>query len=152
MKTLKELCDGKPSNAIKAMIEGLRTQSKRPDFKIRMSTFGSQHPNEKVCYGCAATCTLQQLTGINFVADTGRSMIEDTYTRAEVLKVRHKDLDKFEDAIDEFRLCELDPIFAYFGVEKPLIRVHGWSLQTDDWQEQIPEIEKYVKKLIKLGL
>ena len=47
MKTLKELCDGKPSNAIKAMIEGLRTQSKRPDFKIRMSTFGSQHQEEK---------------------------------------------------------------------------------------------------------
>ena len=50
--------------ALQAMVDGLKRQSKRKGFMVDMVTFGNVSP--ETCYGCAATCTLQEMYGVNF--------------------------------------------------------------------------------------
>ena len=52
--------------AIDAMLIGLETIP-NGSFKIDMTTFGNIDNN--VCYGCAATCALQQLYDVRFTSD-----------------------------------------------------------------------------------
>lgn len=47
-RSIKELAP-KPSDAIKAMIDGLINQNQRDDFEIEMRTFGASGMN--MCYG-----------------------------------------------------------------------------------------------------
>ncbi len=50
----------RPSNAVWAMVLGIDGALARDDFTIDMGTFGESY--DGMCYGCAATCALQQIT------------------------------------------------------------------------------------------
>ena len=142
MESIKQLIQNKPSIALQAMVDGLKEQSKRKDFKIRMTTFGES--NNKFCYGCAATCTLQKIAGKDLTADN----IGLTNDRATFLKFDPIELKSFELAIDEAREGCLYELFNFCGTAVlNKISYYGFRLKTDDWEEQLPIVEKLIKEL-----
>lgn len=72
----------KPSEAVQAMIDGLKN---RRGLRINMGTYGqSEDEKSKICYGCAATCTVQQVAGKKIPA----SLIDFTHERARALSFK----------------------------------------------------------------
>jgi hypothetical protein len=152
MRSIFELAP-KPSDAVRAMIDGLREHSKREDFKINMAYFGlkptlSLLGDSNICYGCAATCALQKITGVTLVWET----IEEV-GRVKAYDLQYGDMKTFEIAIDGLRCGELNSLFSYYGV--PQIRWFDFNLphlKTDSWEAGLPRYEKLYKKLIEKGL
>ncbi len=151
MKTLKEHCGGKVSAAIIAMCDGLVEQDKRPDFAVNMNYFGMRPMSRTdLCYGCAATCAAQKLSGVNLTA----GHIAVAKWRAQAMHLDEDDLEKFETAIDKFRRGYVRDLFNYFDAT-PLAELSSdeeWRLTNDSWERQLPEIRQYAAKLERLGL
>jgi hypothetical protein len=147
--------------AVDAMIKGLYRQSKRSDFKIDMATFGFYSGTRKKCFGCAATCTIQQIGNVNFKDD----QIHEAFKN---LNVSNGDLQRFENAIDTFRtgyamyvpLYNMQPLLHYFKLtrKKKLCAEiskkskHLLKLDTFNWRTRIPEYRKFCKYLKKLDV
>lgn len=169
MKTFKELCDGKVWRALEAMITGLETQSKRDDFRIHMRTFGetlafnawAAHSRSQfipsrssICFGCAATCTIQQLTAKNFTPNID---ISGRYERARFLDVNTFDLASFEKAVDEMRAGNFVSILDYMGYDISesnknrimCIKLWGYlpGLTTEGWQDNLPSYRVVLRYL-----
>lgn len=135
----------KPSVALQHMVDGLLKQSRRKDFIIDMGTFGST--DSKICYGCAATCTIQSIAKVTlFPLD-----IYYAGDRARKAKADMDELRKFEEAIDcarrgwmftLFRFCEVEYVGTFDG---------KFDLRTDDWRQQLPEVRETISKLKKAG-
>jgi hypothetical protein len=106
-KTIRELLDGKIHKAIEAMVNGIKNQMEREDFKFYFTSFGAAHNG--ICYGCAATCTIQEIAGKNL----DKNNIDDVVFRAKALNFESHDLVKFEGAIDSMRQSNLYPILKY---------------------------------------
>ena len=143
----------KPSVAIWAMINGIWKSDARDDFKINMSTFGDIA--DEVCYGCAATCAIQEITGIEFKSSDILYTIDN---RAEILFGRNyvdylPDLNKFEDAIDEFRNGDPVDLLDLYGIEDEDISYisSNWKLRNNNWRKELIKIEIYVKQLEDRG-
>lgn len=146
----------KPSEALQAMVDGLLKYSKRKNFRIRMSTFGSiDHApgniNEYICYGCAATCALQQIANKDLNCGTN---IGNQEVRARQLGFSIKDENEFEEAMDIARRGNTIDLFYYFRLAPPNNNnlVHpSYGLQTSDWREQIPEVRRHIRALKAAG-
>ena len=153
-QTFRQLCKGKISTALQAMIDGLKFQSQRKDFRVDMSTFGgfsnSGDKGSLVCFGCAATCTIQQLLEINFTD----SQIGSLSGRSRQTIRDSDDLDRFEEAIDMVGRGDLFYIFDYMGDRDSheLSDDNRWILNTDNWQEQMPLVQDFVDTLKLKGL
>ena len=153
-QTFRELCNGKVSAALQAMIDGLKLQSQRKDFRVDMSTFGTFYDPENkeipVCFGCAATCTVQQLSKVNFTD----AQIDSSSGRSRLTIHNSNDLDRFEEAIDYARMGDLFSIFDYMGDRDSheFSDDNRWLLCTDDWQEQMPLVQDFVDVLKSKGL
>ena len=148
MKTFKDLLP-ETSDAVQAMYEGLLTQSKRKDFEIDMDSFGKS--NGKICFGCAATCAVQQATGINLTP----ASINTLKDRTTKLKIDYEDLHSFEHAIDMFRKGYSELLFYYYGFKncKELGEKYkpNFYLFDDDWEEQMPLVKDYIERLRTAG-
>lgn len=126
-----ELCDGKVWRAVEAMINGLLTQDQREDFRIDMNSFG--RTSQQICFGCAATCAVQQLVGINLKADT-------ITHRYETLNVDRGDIYEFEHAINALRMGALGVLFDYFKKPRTLVSFRRLPiLHTYNWRTGIQE-------------
>lgn len=156
MKTIRELTENKPSNAIFAMIEGLKEQSEREDFRIKMLTFGTS--NGDYCFGCAATCTIQKISKINLTIEN----INTKEERANALGFNLDELTIFEDCIDNLRNGTRLPAYVYYGY-KNLLNFYGINdniipdeemktLNSWDWHENLQPYINYANKLKSLGL
>jgi len=144
MESIKELIQSKPSIALQAMVDGLREQSKRKDFEIRMSTFG--HSDNKYCYGCAATCAIQKIANKNL----SRENIIVYGQRAKFLNFDPIELNSFELAIDDARIGYLNRLFNFCGTAAALNKLSYYGLfelSTNDWEEQLPKVELLIKEL-----
>ena len=152
----------KPSQIVRAMINGLYKQSKRENFQIDMRTFGANRrkmlaayhdysmPKRKTCFGCAATCALQEITGIMLTQD------EISYT---LYRERAAGLDgtrRFEQAVDYLRRGNLLGFYEYckdhFGVFPPAYPEILTTLSTQAWPYNIWQYEKYAEWLEGQGL
>jgi len=153
-QTFRELCKDKVSTALQAMIDGLKFQSQRKDFRVDMATFGgfsnSGDKGSLVCFGCAATCTIQQLSEVNFTD----SLIGSSSGRSRQTIRNSNDLAGFEEAIDCARMGNLISIFNYMGDRDSheFSDDDRWFLGTDDWQEQLPLVQDFVDMLKLKGL
>jgi len=139
----------KPSEALNAMVKGLYRQSRRKGFKIDMNTYGDSYHRSKICCGCAATCTIQEIAHKNLIFKKG----EDIYyltTRAEKLDLIKEDVDVFEMAIDSARVGNYDRLFEYFGISEYWSK-EDFYLSTSNWKEDIPLVRKSIRKLEKAG-
>jgi len=153
-QTFRELCKDKVSTALQAMIDGLEFQSQREDFRVDMATFGAftyfENKVDPICFGCAATCTVQQLSRVNFTDSQINSLEERS-----CLTIRNSDdLDRFEYAIDCARMGNLISIFDYMGDRDSheFSDDDLWDMSTDDWQEQLPLVQDFVEMLKLKGL
>ena len=153
-----------PSNAIQFMLDGLRTQSKRKDFKIDMNSYGAfdiikpATRNERkkiICYGCAATCAIQQIAQKNLIP----GMIGDYDTRAQWLGFDEDELKQFEWALDSFRMGAFTKILNFFGIyadETKQFFTDKYSnyflTSGTDWENYIGETENIIADLKERGL
>jgi hypothetical protein len=144
----------KPSDAIKAMIAGLRGIPS-DSFVVVMSSFGGTGyiNGRNVCFGCAATCAAHKLAG----KQPSCKHITDEQQRAEYLDFDPQDLMDFEIAIDDFRQGWLGELLEdYYGLDRQklpdeLTADQPWDLHSNNWQEQLPAIEAYVAELEAAG-
>lgn len=161
MTTIKETIKSKPSIALKAMVAGLRKTIKRSTFVVDMGTFGSARHvnyddlqnktkkiakaiiNKKVCFGCASTCTIQELAKKNFTQKT----IRDRHTNFNLLEQRD-----FELAMDSARQGRLMCLFQFCGVRESSWFDDHFFLNNQNWVDQLGEVEKVITMLEKDGL
>lgn len=138
-----------PSAALQAMVDGLREQPKRSDFKVYMDVYG--YSQRDVLYGCAATCATQKIFGVNLTQLT----IAGTAKRADAYGCDVTDLNTFEYSINEARIGLMSRMFDYYGVDKSSLdnqaRYPGFELQTHGWELQLPRVEEYIELLVSIG-
>lgn len=137
-----------PKAAVEAMIRGLRSSESWDHFALDMSTFG--RIKGEICFGCAATCTLIQLS------EKELSEVDFKGHIINLLSSRHRaqglgfistdELSDFEDAIDEFRCGHVQYLGDFYGVEMPEVD-ELWYLDTKNWKSELPKIESYLEKL-----
>lgn len=134
----------KPSEAAQAMVDGLRAQSKRSDFRIAMDTFGST--DGKICFGCAATCAIQVLNKRNFTVE---DLCNGGISRRQAIPAeKSAKIARFESAINLFRIGIPIELFDFFEIDYPAFtRNQNWHLNDDNWEKQLPKVESYIQKL-----
>lgn len=152
-----EMVNHKPSAVIGAMAEGLMEQSQRPDFFVTMATFGDFDAKEGICYGCAATATIQKLFNKNFNGDN----ISRPLKRSAFLGVDSMDLTSFEILVDKFRSGHITEFLDGFNLEENekesieniLIDLlpRDFLMVSDNWKEYIPVLREVVLELRKIG-
>jgi hypothetical protein len=150
-KFLKVLNLRTTGDAIEAMIKGLKKARKRKRFEVRMTTYGSADITRSICFGCAATVTLQEAAHRNFKP----ANIWDGCRRAAFLGLDRSELGSFESALNSFRLGRPGCLFAFFGEQTPPMLV-DWALTDEDWEEELPKVKTYLKDVrrrpvMKLG-
>lgn len=89
---------GVPSAVVTAMCDGLEAMDKAQGFEIDMSTFGSYGGG--ICFGCAATCTIQVAAGRRFGAGELGGL---TAQSLPAVSEDSDDLSRFERAVDRLR-------------------------------------------------
>jgi hypothetical protein len=154
---IKDICPTVEA-AIRAMVAGIKTQAKRKDFNINMDSFGGFN-GSTLCYGCAATCTIQEITHINLTPST----IVPGSTRAEALSFDRHQLSKFERAIDGMRQGFPAELIRFYHSEeweslmdKLKSRMNKancdfclWTIDLSSLDSSIPEqVEEYLTKLL----
>jgi len=146
MKSIKEQLKV-PSAALQAMVDGLRKQSKRKDFVINMSTYGESRG--EICFGCAATCAVQQISGINLT-------VEDIDVANQSLKLGYDfdHLSAFEMSINAARLGDMYLLFLFFDLvwQYDFDYDERFFLKTENWEEQLPAVEALIAELKEKGL
>lgn len=137
----------KPSQALQAMIDGLRTQSQRYDFKIRMGTFG--HSDGAICFGCAATCAVQEIAQTNLSVSAMHYFVD----RAAALNFELSGFAEFEGSIDTARYGDMGRLFEYFDLDYSKGQNYNIDLvlRDDDWEKVLPNYEALVARLEKDG-
>src|SRR5579872_4855137 len=139
-----------PSAALQAMVDGLRRHGNRIGFQIDMDTWLKGEGS--ICFGCAATCTIQKALGKKLSYDNG--MIQtDLDDRANIYSWDKTDLWMFETAINDARRGYMSSLFNYFHIPtKQLNKINCAGLpylNNDNWKTELPKIEKFIKKLQK---
>lgn len=151
----------KPSQVIDAMIHGLQKAADDPEFRFDMLTFGDVR--EDICYGCAATCAVQELYGIRFTPEqylkTAQTGQKGTYCHIAVLG--DSDIPEFEYMIDSLRSGHLADLLRYCLIAPDLTNARWralcsrWEavyLNEDDWQAQVPLMQEICQELKDLDL
>lgn len=134
----------KPSEALEAMVKGLLKADKRKTFKIDMRTFGQSI--DGICFGCAATCTLQEASKHNFKPDE----ILCEKERSEAIKANRLDLHNFECYMDDARRGHFYYLFAFFDIPYSFEFDHRFYLN-NNWKNKLPEVRKVIKEMKKIG-
>ena len=140
---LKETFRGKPSDALEYMCDGLLNQDKRKDFEIRMKSFG--HPRGHMCYGCAATSTIQEIAGQNLTLSNIKNR--------QLLGFDPDELDEFETVIDLARMGLLDSLFRFCDVTEVGFSKWNrlWFMQDENWKFYIPTVRKAIREMRVMG-
>lgn len=133
MKKVRDIIQ-RPSDAVMAMVEGIRKQRKRPDFCLDMDTFGMAIGG--ICYGCAATCAVQEI----YNHDLNIHEIQSRLLKIRAFDADSIDLADFEKAIDSLRQGIYLPLFDYFDVDKHDMLV----LSKKPWPFHLPHLGSFV--------
>lgn len=160
--TMRDLCDGKVWKAVDAMVKGIARFHKRKSFRIDMNNYGGltypKHVSRPICVGCAATCTIQQLSGIIFTVDTVYMRDE----RAADVGVAPEDIEAFELAVNSIRRGSAYDIVEYmYGKARRYDRM-SWtiynladglpSMDNDNYMEVLPQFKQFRDELKKLDI
>jgi hypothetical protein len=148
----------KLSDSVNGILQGLKQFSNNPNFRIRMYTFGgvgSQpvwQDERPICVGCAATCAIQNISGVTFTQENISSY------RHLAVAVRFDELSAYEYAIDVFRRgspAELIQLHEIDGVSVPAHIVNLMRclyIVTEGHEESYPLLEEIIKELKAVNL
>ena len=152
MINLKNELSGRPGfcTAVLVMIEGLKRQDKRQGFEVDMRSFGGiTDPKHKansgtvLCFGCAATCAIQEYFGVDFDAYN----ILSVRARAGAVNTNEGVVCEFEDAIENLRADDAYCLSVFCALEEPDCRLvsHHFDclpiLNNDSWRDELPKYE-----------
>ena len=165
--TMLEISNLKPSIVLSAMVAGLLKSKDDPLFKINMGTFGEV--KNDLCYGCCATVALTEIFG------KGRSISEVMLVHAkahaywpgcsytplsEILPLEPSNVQS-SLSIDKLRNLEVAVDNARKGLVSLLIHFltgdletsfdRRWHLDDEDWEGQLPEVERTIAEMIVAG-
>ena len=147
------------------MVAGLKENDNRSGFMVDMGTFGTSR--DGVCFGCAATCTLQKLSGVKFtnsnigIGESRRFAIQYSGIGTDVPAEKFTE---FEAAIDLLRSTNYEVLIEFFGVREQFdeanrkdpevyeATVDLQNLGTTDWNRKLEPYEKFAAKLEEHGL
>jgi len=103
---------------IMAMVKGLE----KPQTLIDMGTYGATRVRDQkiVCYGCAATNTVCQISGVKFTPKN----IDYTGDRARAIKSSYDFLTNFERAIDELRKGNIEQ-YNFLAIRGKFQQIHN---------------------------
>lgn len=153
MKSILELIKGKPSNALQAMMDGLKTLPEKGRCEVDMTTYG-ETGDGKICYGCAATYTLHKLADKTFdfdtlkIYETGNS---EEYSR--YLDFEENEMIIFESAIDSARKGDLAPLFSFCRADADSTPYSKqFEMTTENYISELSSVEYIIKELKKNGL
>lgn len=170
MKKIKDIIS-KPSQALRAMVDGLYEQSTKDDFVIDMHTYlgtediGFERNGEEkiVCVGCAATCAVMKLTGtkfdpINVEYNPNVGALEEYMSK--YYDFSFHDIRQFEQAVNAIRFnCDLSLLFAYFDISffsvpyQFLRNTVDAKMDSDNWKEFCSlYVEPLILQLEAVGL
>lgn len=155
------LAGGKLSKVVHAMCDGLLVAADRDDFYVDMNTFGDTAEfdvGRETCYGCAATCTLMKLTGVQLTPST----IVSHSRHADAVGLPVTDVADFERAVDAFRAGYDSEWSPFWNLPRfcdtprdVVIRAAGqagyWSLENSTWREQLPVLRAFADYLADRG-
>ena len=144
---IKDLCEGKPSIALQSMVDGLRNLR---GMNVDMGTFGTKYNG--ICFGCAATATIQNLLKVEFV-----SLAESTFYEWVALQDNEYlpgDIFDFENAMEWARKGVMKKIFEYLGVSEYLNHDYSYRfrLETCNYLGQLTDVEDLIQQLKEKGL
>ena len=154
----------KASIVLQAMVTGLLKSKDNPDFILRMTTYGFVKNN--LCYGCCATVALAEMFGegklasemmIGF-ADVLSSNITEAHL-SDVLQLDPSsvqgslpiDLKYLERGVDSARLGYVSSLIGFFRGEVNESFDYRWELNSDNWEEQIPDVERTIAEMAAAG-
>ena len=161
MINLREKLSGRAGfiAAVEAMTKGLKRQERREDFNIDMDSFGDScvdnNPTSQpfhameICFGCAATCAVQELFGIDFESDN----IWERCFRADSVNVDIDIFEGFESAIDHLRCgrSHLLGIFCDLDVDDKCLTIEKFArlpeLGTYTWEDNLPGYEDVLQEI-----
>jgi len=109
MRKIKDLV-ATASTAVRLMTKGLRNPI---NICVDMATYGEAL--NTICFGCAATCTIQQLMPRAFEAT---DMINRQCSWSQLGNMDVSDIEEFETAIDMFRKGVPFVLLKYYNVEE----------------------------------
>ena len=158
MIDLIEKLDGREGfcTAVDAMINGLKNQSERAGFTVSMNSYGEAHGitayGEIMCFGCAATCAIQEYAGVNF----NYRSIPNERARALAINVDVDILAEFEISIEWLRgghayklsnFCQLDEddhhsVNRYF-VALPELTNENWDGYLLEYETALCELRRH---------
>ena len=114
----------------------------------------SNNSNTKVCFGCAATCALQYLTGMNLGTN---SKVNTVLGRSSFYGLEPQETKLFEYAIDHFRGGYPKSLISFYynkdSEEFKNLEIQGflnpteWYLHTHNWEEQLNLVYPYLDRL-----
>lgn len=129
-----------------AMIHGLEHEH----VKVDMSTYGGRRSG--ICYGCAATNAICEITGNNFPSNAIRSF----YQRSNFLQVDNDFLENFEAGINRLRAGNLRS-YNYLArntdlpeIPEEVVRVYNDTLpilRTDNYKPLLESYKKFAEAL-----
>lgn len=148
MKTILGTIEGKPSNALQAMYDGLLKQDRRIDFVVNFRFFGGVL-SDRVCFGCAATCTLQEISQV----DLNPGNITLVEKRARAYGFEQTETIRFEMAMDCARHGNLYDLFGFCGLDcrESYCFMDGISMLAKNWKRQMPRLKKLIAGLKQAG-
>ena len=159
-KTIEFMEMTTPSDALQAMVDGLLRNSRRKDFKVDMGTFG--RAADGICFGCAATCAVQEASGKQFVFEELRGIygLNSRFrnlsigAQAECLGENYVKLATLENAIDGARQGYLRELFRYFGLGDEHRQGYDerFELKTHNWRDQLGAVCDLIEELEAQGL
>ena len=130
----------KPSEAIKFMLHALFVHASRDDFVIDSNTFG--RIGNRMCFGCMATCVLQEASGIKMVSED-RSILGFLRKVESQSSMSFRERQSIESFVDMIRssvaecMSGLDSIGVRDLTEDELKRFMSLPVMSSDkWKEQ----------------
>ena len=161
LKRMRDFCPA-PSDAVRAMVMGLRTARKTKNFIVEMDVYS--HVNtwskEKICFGCAATCTIFESLDLwpqmrEYAVSRGPDNVAEDAAEVERLAgVDWDDLRRFEIAIDDLRGDgEVERLCKYYEVDVSLSVSTSLPLLGSSYSEwELLEYEAFADALKTAGL
>ena len=151
LKRMRDVCPN-PSDAVRAMVMGLRTARQTSNFFVDMDVYShvNSWSDKKICYGCAATCAIFESLNLwagmgmrEYAASRGRGNEEVDAAGVESLTgVAWTDLKRWESTIDALRLGDPGCIYRYYGVDlSKYVNIPNLPLLGNSYSEA--ELQKY---------
>jgi hypothetical protein len=160
MRTVIDLAP-KPSDALEAMYIGLKNVKRRRGFKLNMQTFGKKSflYEKPICFGCAATCALEQLSGKKLLfSKIKKHQLWTHEDLASYYKVDFEKFIKFELALDKARKGSLRELMTIYGfryhhlLTRSIIDLsNSLYIQESNVEEELPKLKELYTKLREQG-